>query len=335
MNKLPLSLLLIAFFIAGCGIKPPAQGNLNEIIVFADPKVYSFCEPALSSALEQVVRTPQPETIFELLYVSFDKFTDSSSVPNILFLGALDSGGRVSEYVKGMLDAETRKGVEASQYWIFVKKDPWRSKQLAVILCANNIEELDARIKLGEEDIFRQFNEAVLQQLHNTLYSSYTQEKLAEELKAEYGFSLKIQHDYVLVRDEPQERFLRLRRANPDRLFTISWTEANTLTDSLIIAERIRLGKLFSDKVYIYPEYNQVYPDDSIYPGGSMLRGLWGTENNIGGGPFFTYALHSQEDGMVYFLDGAVFNPGEEKFPFLQQLEVMARTFRPPSKSVD
>jgi hypothetical protein len=49
----------------------------------------------------------------------------------------------------------------------------------------------------------------------------------------------------------------------------------------------------------------------------------------MGGGPFFTIAFKDESRRRVYFLDGSVFAPGREKFPFLQQLEVMARTFSP------
>lgn len=321
---------LIAFAIAGCGLKPPAKGSLDKVIVFADSAAYAACGPALSLALERRIDTPQPETIFTLKPVPWSEFGNSSAAPLILLIGTLNGEGEVSVYVKGMFDEETRKGVEAGQYWLFIKENPWHSHQLAAVICADDIGELKSRIRLGADEIFTEINEPVMARLHDMLYSVKEQLKLEEELFDKYGFKIRIQHDYLLVRDELEERFVRLRRFNPDRWLTISWVEADTLTDSLIAAERVRLGKLFTDPTAIYPDYNRFQPYDYIYPGGRMLRGLWAAESNIGGGPFFTCALHSHSDGMVYFIDGAVFSPGKDKLPFLQQLEVMARTFQPP-----
>lgn len=321
---------VIAFTIAGCGIKPPAKGSLDEIIVFADSTVYAACGTALANALERRIDTPQPETVFTLKPVPWNGFGNSSIAPLILLMATLNGEGEVSQYVQEMFDKETLKGVKAGQYWLFIKENPWRSHQLAAIICANDIDELNSRIRLGADEIFNEINEPVMKRLHDMLYSAKEQLELEKELSDKYGFKIRIQHDYLLVRDEPDEKFVRLRRFNPDRWLTISWVEADTLTDSLITAERRRLGGLFSDPTKLYPDYNRFQPYHHIYPNGIMLRGLWAAESSIGGGPFFTCALHSECDGKVYFIDGSVFAPGKDKFPFLQQLEIMARTFQPP-----
>jgi hypothetical protein len=143
-----------------------------------------------------------------------------------------------------------------------------------------------------------------------------------------------------LVYENRTERQIRLRRLYPDRFFSISWSDSSLqkpadLTEENVIQERIRLGKLFADKNIIYPEYNRFQSDQGIYPDGVMLRGLWGTEANIGGGAFFTCAFKDTISGLIYYLDGADFAPGWEKLPFLQQLETMARTFKTPTSKIE
>jgi hypothetical protein len=150
---------------------------------------------------------------------------------------------------------------------------------------------------------------------------------IAEDLHKKYGFSLRVQKDYYLVRESAEDRIVRLRRCHPDRFLTISWTQADSLTDSSIVSERLRLNGLFPDPVKIYSEHNRFQEYERGFPSGRMLRGLWGLTSNLGGGPFFTIAFKDDISGKIYFLDGVVFAPGNEKLPFLQQLEVMARTF--------
>jgi hypothetical protein len=152
---------------------------------------------------------------------------------------------------------------------------------------------------------------------------------IAKELRDDFGFSLRVQKDYYLVRKSSEERLIRLRRCNPDRFLTVSWMETDTLSDSLIIAERERLSGLYQNPVKIYPEHNRFYSYENGFSSGRILRGLWGLTDGMGGGPFFTIAFKDESRRRVYFLDGSVFAPGREKFPFLQQLEVMARTFSP------
>lgn len=46
-----------------------------------------------------------------------------------------------------------------------------------------------------------------------------------------------------------------------------------------------------------------------------------------GGGPFRSYGFYNESDHRLYLMDYSVFAPGEKKWPFMRQLEAMARTF--------
>ena len=317
----------------GCDLKPGARGNLNEVIVFADPDIYQKCEKSLSAALKIVVDTPQPETIFTLKPVSQDKFADSTIATNIVMLGTLEGEGKFSKYVRDMMDDDTRLGIENGVYWFFAKNDAWYAKQLLLVAVANDAEELASRLQFGGGEIFQVLNRSVLERMSDMLYDQMENTKLSEELRQKYGFSLRVQHDYIIVREEPEQRFIRLRRYNPSRWLTISWTETDSLTADMTAQERTRFSALFADPSIIEPDYNKISTDDRIMPGGCLLRGLWGTEAYVGGGPFFTFAVYDEESSKAFFIDGAVFNPGDDKLPYLRQLEVMALTFSIPAET--
>lgn len=328
-----IPVLMIFQVFHGCGLKPGARGNLKEIIVFADPDVYQKCEKPLSDALEIIVNTPQPETIFTLKPVSQDKFADSTIATNIVMIGTLEGDGKFSKYIQNMMDTDTRKGIEDGVYWFFAKNNAWYAKQLLLVAVANDAEELASRIQFGGEEIFQVLNQSVLDRMSDMLYKQMENTKLADELRQKYGFSLRIQHDYIMVREEPESRFIRLRRYNPSRWLTVSWMETDCLMEEMPALERARFSALFADPTKIEPDYNKISPDARIIPGGYLLRGLWATEAYIGGGPFFTFAVFDEESGKAYFIDGAVFNPADEKLPYLRQLEVMALTFSVPANT--
>ena len=322
--------LIIILLTSGCQFKPGAKNNLNTVALFADGGAYSASALLLKSALERRIDTPQPETVFSLEHTAWDAFQSRADYANILMVGTLDGNGPVTKFIGGMLDADARQGVENGDFWIFRKQNPWCRNQLLCIIIASNAAELRKRIQSGGDEIFATLNESALVRLKETLYRVNENTGLAGELRDKYGFTLRIQHDYSLAEEDMDNRFLRLRRLYPDRWLTISWTRSDTITDSLIAAERRRIGGLFADPVFIYDDYNRWYRDEDARPFDLILRGLWGTERTIGGGPFFICALQAQNERMVYFIDGAVFAPDREKVPLLQQLEVMARTFQPP-----
>jgi len=300
------------------------------VIVFADPEVYRICESELALALEKVIDTPQPEKVFHLKPVSYAKFADSTIATNIILLGTLEGEGPFSQFAREMLDENARRGISEGVYWFFAKPNAWYNKQMLLVAIANDAEELASRLQFGADDIYEVLNESVLERTSKVMFSQMENRKLAKEIREKYGFTLRIQHDYFLTRDEPEQRFVRIRRYQPTRWLTVSWQDADTLTKQMLIDERVRISRLFADSSRIEPEYLKLESDNHIANGQFLLRGLWATESAAGGGPFFTCGVYDDRQKRAYFIDGAVFNPSDEKLPYLRQLEVMARTFTIP-----
>ncbi|MBC8204138.1 DUF4837 family protein [bacterium] len=321
-------LFLLAFY--SCDYKPKSQGEYSEVFVFADDEVRLASAPLMANLLEIPIDTPQPEQLFYLHWTDFENLNRIVNQRNIILMGTIDGGGEVSEYIRGMLDSKALEGVEQDDYWLFAKKNTWSREQMLIILTAQDQKTLAGKLIENGGDIYRTLRNSVMQRLHDQLYYTAERKEIAEEITNEYGFKLRIPHDFSITIDSPEERILRLRRCMPDRWLTIFWIDTDSLTEELLLNERIRAGKRFLDPVYIYPELNRFYPNDEIVPGGMILRGMWATESSIGGGPFFTYAAHDSLSERIYFIDGAVFAPDREKVPLLLQLEVMAQTFKLP-----
>ena len=109
------------------------------------------------------------------------------------------------------------------------------------------------------------------------------------------------------------------------------WIDGEDTCRNLETCATVRdsLGKQFKDPVFNYPEYLKYYDREFRGRPGGILTGLWATEADIGGGPFFTYVVHDSLSNRTFFLDGAVFAPHDLKEPFLRQLKIMAETFVP------
>jgi hypothetical protein len=59
-----------------------------------------------------------------------------------------------------------------------------------------------------------------------------------------------------------------------------------------------------------------------------QLDGVWENLKHNIGGPFRSYGFYDESDQRIYLVDYSVFAPGLKKWPFMRQLEAMARTFK-------
>jgi len=89
-----------------------------------------------------------------------------------------------------------------------------------------------------------------------------------------------------------------------------------------------QLALKFADPVQANPDYLRYGDIEMDGLPGAEIRGLWETIGPQGGGPFFCRAVYNPQDRRVYLFDGAVFNPGDVKEPYIKQLEVIWGTFK-------
>jgi hypothetical protein len=58
------------------------------------------------------------------------------------------------------------------------------------------------------------------------------------------------------------------------------------------------------------------------------MRGLWRTNNLTMGGPFLSYALVDEAEGMLYYIEGFTFSPSRNQREIMRELETILHTFR-------
>ena len=60
-------------------------------------------------------------------------------------------------------------------------------------------------------------------------------------------------------------------------------------------------------------------------------RSLWRVSDNSGGGPFVSYTIVDEPNGMIYYIEGYVYSPGTKKKNFIREIEAILGTFMTPS----
>ena len=306
-------------------------GDRNQITVLADPTVWQSVSAPLSRIFERVIETPQPEKIYYLEQADYAKLAEVSRRPNILVVAPLKSAEPVSVFLSNALSAQVADGVYRGDYYVFEKTDLWARDQQVLFLTAPDLNSLFQQINAHPSELYNLFNNHRNEVIQREMYARLEQKHLEKELNDKYGWRLRIQHDYKVIIDDHDRRLVQLKRNYPDRWLTIHWNDGDDSYRSLENTAAIRdtLGKWFLDPVFSYPDYHIFHEMEFAGRPGGLLTGLWATESDIGGGPFFTYIVYDSLLQRTFFIDGAVFAPHDVKEPFLRQLQIMARTFVP------
>ncbi len=315
-----------------CEMQRRALGDDHIIAVVADSTMFTLLKPALSKAIEKELRTPWPEKIFEIKYVLPGELKSAVMRQNVVMLGTLDGKDQTSQQVQSMLSESMKQRVQAGEAYLFRKDSPWAKGQLLLVLAAPTAGELFDRIDENADYIFSILREHSLERTKKIMFSRYEQKKIEDMLLQKYGWTLRVQHDYVVFQEIPEAGFVHLRRTSPERWLFVHWEETDdptVVTDrEWMIKKRNEIGRLFYEDDVVVDTLYTFYEDEIAGRWVLVFQGLWENNKRIAGGPLKIFAFYDENTRRAYMIDIAVFAPGKRKEPFMRQLEIMARTFR-------
>ena len=177
--------------------------------------------------------------------------------------------------------------------------------------------------------LFKQFNAKYFARLKKEMYELEEQKDQEEYLENNFGYGVRVQHDYFVAHQNPDENYVWLRRMDPDRwlsIWRVDGDESIITQDSLIILRNRMTTKYYSGDVVVANETNLEivsFQDKPTY----KMTGTWRDDSLVVGGPFRTYIVENKEENAYYLVDIAVMAPTKNKKPYLDQLEVIASTF--------
>ncbi|MFQ5754222.1 MAG: DUF4837 family protein [bacterium] len=331
IKRIFLFVLLLVFL--GCFKKPTSVGGDTKLFVVADSTDWVVLEPTFRDVFEQVIKTPQPEKVFGVNWVPAKRFSEFATKRNLIITGALQSEGEINQKIANMLSLEVKNRVMDGSAFVFPKENPWAKDQLLVVLVSNTLTELQDNMIKNKEYLYNLFEKKLLEETSKQMYHTLEQKDLAEELLQKYGWTLRIQHDYIVNIQRSQARFVMLRRSLPgrERWLFVHWIEeadSSLINETWAINTRNRLTNKFYENDKINGEYTHSDEIEFLHRKALRLEGLWENEEKMAGGPFRSYCFYDQPSRRIYIIDIAVFFPGGDKEPFLRQLDIMAHTFK-------
>ena len=324
------SLLAAMLLLSACNYRPHSVGQEDVLIILVSDEDRPLLQPLLMNIFDREMATPSGEPYFKVKIVPPDEFETYRKYHSLIVAAVanpIDSTGDV--LVRGVLGQQRSLEAEAGGNPIFMIHDLFAQGQILMGLLA-----------LGDW-IFDQFETQLRLRQSAYIFRYGDHGELSDSLEIEHGWRMRLEPDYLRIKDRPEDRFVWLGRGYPYRWLSVHWVEG---ADSVKIDRQwawLRMehiaGNLFRD-IYIDSLFRSealgMENGHTIF----MLKGVWGHKLITAGGPFITYIFRDREQNRVYLISGLVFHPSGSKGLLIKRQEVIMRTFhtfsQPPGKGV-
>ena len=314
----------------GCEYKPASFGDFEKIVVFADSTLFTQVQTELEQTFDQFIYTPHSERSFYLDLQPLALIDTYQTRRNLLFMGLLDGQDQVSEFMRSALSAQIKERVANGDVFEIFQEDLFASEQQVIFLPAVNPEMLKKFLSDRKDIIFNRLHESYFHRMQNAMFLKGEQFVIEEYLTKEYGWKIRVQHDYRIVKEVEDRSFIWIRRLNPDRSLFVYRFPFKRLDDEgeWLFGLRDSLTTVHFEADSI--DHTDTYLEIVQFMGkdNKKLTGVWQNHQHYIGGPFRTYSFTDPTNSYIYVIDISVTAPGERKKPYLDQLDIMAHSFQ-------
>jgi len=331
MNRITI-LYFVIILISGCSERKKLSfGGENEIVVIADSTDWVKFKPLLEKVFEREIYTPQTEKLLTLFWSPPSRFNERLLQKNILVLGTLSKPGKTTKLIKDLLGKDVITKIRNGEIYVVTTDDKFARDQKLMILSGWNEEVLRNKIEDNSFFLFTKFNDAANDRAKSRVLGKRTLNRLSDRIMDNHGFTFKIPLDYKVVLDDEDNNILWLASHGTRRWFLVQWEEVEdipVIDANWVLDNRDKIGVSLFDSVRVNRDYvstERVKIGDWV---ALKVIGIYEKINDQLGGPFVSFAFYDEKTRIRYFLDGAVFAPGEEKLKYLRTLELMAKSFR-------
>lgn len=315
-------LLLTLATLAGACTKGPAYGSANAIIAVVDPALTDRVEPLLREALEREVRTTRAERIFELTFTTPERLGEFRKWRRIIVVEPLETATLVTDL------ADPPEGAERV---VLTVTDEWARGQSVHLLGARGADATVRLVAERADSLFAEAHAAWAAMQVERMWASGPDSALFRSLLADHGFGLVLPRLYAPAPRSAPDSTLVYYADDPRRVVSLHWAPRRAAldADSVLAIRRAWGAGMFPGDV-LEEEPPAGPPWDSRVRLGAAealrLQGVWRGADTADGGVFVTWAVPCGE--RMVLIDGNLFAPDREKYPYVLQFEQIAATFR-------
>ncbi len=308
--------------------KEAAIGQDDVITVVCDERNWEVCEPILAQTLGKVFHTPPTETLYRFQRISPRDLNVNILNKNLMILTRLEDDSKITPQVRSMFPDSTIRNLRQNPRGIYYQGDVYAQGQALVVVVGKSLADLKNRVEINQDVIFNFIEHKMFERNTAFVYRSGEQFDLAQKYFDQYGFYMRMMHDYVEIENRPKTNLLWLGRDFPYRWLTVTWVEPSD--SSLEFQLNDLLTKTFGTKLRDVKLNRDYLTSEQIwFKQYSAIKyyGLWESKAEVKGGPFIAYGFYEPIKDRIYLISGLVYAPDKAKLPYLRQMETIIRTF--------
>ncbi len=245
-----------------------------------------------------------------------------------MILTRLEEKSKITPQVRSMLPDSTIRNIRDNPKGFYYQGDAYAAGQALIVVVGKSRADLRNRLEINQDQIFNFIEHKMYERNTAFIYRSGEQFELAEKYYDQYGFYLRMMHDYVEIENNPKNKLVWLGRDFPYRWLSVTWAEP---TDSTL---EYQLDKLltstFGRKLKDVQLNRDYLTSESIWfkqYSAYKYYGLWESKLEVKGGPFIAYGFYEPVKDRIYLIMGLVYAPEKAKLPYIRQMETIIRTF--------
>lgn len=322
-----IPVIIVLVVISFRKIKPQQPQYDSRIAVLADSLDLDRYRGLLTEKLGNIIRTPQPEQMFQLHFFSGVPLSGLAGFNYVLVLSSDPSG-----HAAGVITDELKIRPVQGRAVLEILRRPGenRGNRVTAAVMADSPPLLTAALHARGKEILAAVKEDAMHCKRDALFTSGKEAAVSEDLLETYGWSFTRLADMQLAEENPEQGFVAFSPWTPGRYLFVHWVEQGDtawLNPRWMKETRNSICAVHYDSTYVTRHYFRSERRDFLGRPALVTRGLWADDNPDMGGPFTNYTFYDPGDKRVYMIDVFVFRPGQDKLPFLVPLEVMAHTF--------
>jgi len=351
MSKYFFAILILSLL--GCGesgkgvrseFLKNARGEPDEIILVIDSTLWAdtvgLGMEVKRTFLAPMLGLPQDEPLFNVSKVNPKKLnTTLKLATNMVFVTTLDSRTSESRTIQKYFTSQALNQIKRdTSVFMRIRKDEFARGQNVMFLFGATEEQLAAKLKDNRSQIREFFEESAKKTVQKKLFTK-REKGLERQLMENHGVKISLPLGWERAKD--LKNFVWFRKLGEQTeqsvfIYYEPYRDRNMFNDIGAFRDRITKTNLRdSEKPSKYiarQEIVNVFTERVNFNGNFAVeaRSLWRISDNSGGGPFVSYTIVDEPNGMIYYIEGYVYSPGTQKKSFMRELEAILATFQTP-----
>ncbi|NQZ76627.1 MAG: DUF4837 family protein, partial [Ekhidna sp.] len=349
MYKYILFLIVIGF---SCGeaakenrrkdLLPNARGEADEIILVVDSTQWAdtvgLAAELRKTFMSPMLGLPQDEALFNVSKVNPRRLNSVlKSAKNMIFVMTLDSNTPDSRVLQKFFTDQSLNQIKRdTSIFMRTQRDVFARGQTVMFLFSATEQQLAKKINYNRSEIRNFFEASARETIKSSLFKSQKKE-LAARIKENHGVELTIPFGWEKARDLKNFVWMRKMDAETEQSLFIyyePYTSQGIFNKIGEFRDKITERNLFDgENKDVYIKRQEIIPvftervnfNDHF---AVEARGLWKISDNSRGGPFVSYTIVDEEEGLVYYVEGYVDSPGTRKKHLVRELEAILSTFK-------